>query len=182
LAANLQDDIGGGEAMTKRSVVGILALAISAAAAFFSIETGAAASPAQLREKKTLSLAAAKKMAAVVEADATKASVVVTIVIVDDGGQLIYLERMDGAMSGPMEVTEGKARTAAGFGEPSKSFKDRLAQGGPDAGLATFPITAAAGGLPVVIDGQTVGAIAVGGAKDDADEQFAQDAIARVTK
>lgn len=85
-------------------------------------------------------------------------------------------------MSGPMEVTEGKARTAAGFGEPSKSFKDRMAQGGPDAGLATFPITAAAGGLPIIVDGQTAGAIAVGGAKDAIDEQLAQDAVAAVTK
>ena len=168
--------------MVKKVAIGIAVFVALAGVELFWIQANSAAGAAQLRQKKTLSLAAAKKMAAVVEADAVKEGAVVTIVIVDDGGKLIYLERMDGAMSGPMEVTEGKARTAAGFGEPSKSFKDRMAQGGPDAGLATFPITAAAGGLPVIIDGQTVGAIAVGGAKDAADEQFAQDAIAAITK
>ena len=168
--------------MRKRSALTVAMFVALFVIGGFWLEAGSVASGAQLRNKKTLSLAAAKKMAAVVEADATKAGAAVTIVIVDDGGKLIYLERMDGAMSGPMEVTEGKARTAAGFGEPSKSFKDRMAQGGPDAGLATFPITAAAGGLPVIIDGQTVGAIAIGGAKDAADEQFAQDAIAALTK
>lgn len=167
--------------MRKRSALAVAAVAALAAAGTWS-GTRPAASAAQLREKKTLSLAAAKRMAAIVEADAAKAGAAVTIVVVDDGGKLVYLERMDGAMSGPMEVTEGKARTAAGFGEPSKTFKDRIAQGGADAGLATFPITAAAGGLPVIVEGQTVGAIAVGGAKDALDEQFAQDAIAAITK
>jgi uncharacterized protein GlcG (DUF336 family) len=167
--------------MTKR-IAGTVAAFVLLGGARVFLSQMRAAGAAQLREKKTLNLAAAKKMAAVIEADAAKAGVTVTIVVVDDGGKLIYLERMDGAMSGPMEVTEGKARTAAGFGEPSKSFKDRIAQGGPDAGLATFPITAAAGGLPVIIDGQTVGAIAVGGAKEDIDERFAQDAVAAVTK
>jgi glc operon protein GlcG len=168
--------------MAKKVTLVVAAFAALAVACTFGTETDSVASAAQLREKKTLSLSAAKKMAAVVEAEAAKAGAAVTIVVVDDGGKLIYLERMDGAMSGPMEVTEGKARTAAGFGEPSKNFKDRMAQGGPDAGLATFPITAAAGGLPVIIDGQTVGAVAVGGAKDAFDEQVAEDAVAAITK
>jgi len=129
--------------------------------------------PAQLREKKVVSLAAAKKISAAIEAEAVKNKVSVTIVVVDDGGALIYLERMDGAKRGPMEETQGKARTAAGFGEESKSFKDRMNTGG-EAALATFGISAAAGGVPIIVDGQTVGALAVGGAHDELDEKLAQ--------
>jgi glc operon protein GlcG len=166
----------------REMLAAFILLCVCGVAAIYVNASPRSGNAAQLREKKVLGLAAAKKMAAIVEADAVKNGVVVTIVVVDDGGKLIYLERMDGAMSGPMEVTEGKARTAAGFGEPSKSFKDRMAAGGADTGLATFPITAAAGGEPVIIDGQTVGAIAVGGAKDSLDEDFAHDAIAAITK
>ena len=141
----------------------------------------AASGAAQLREQKAISLAAAKKMAAAAEAEALKNKVAVTIVVVDEGGALIYLERMDGAKRGPMETTEGKARTAAGFGEESKSFKDRI-NGGQEAALGTFSITAAAGGLPIIVDGQTLGAIAVGGAHDELDEKLAQIGLAALEK
>jgi glc operon protein GlcG len=136
---------------------------------------------AQLREKKVVSLTAAKKMAAAVEAEAMKNKLTVTIVVVDDGGSLIYLERMDGAKRGPMEETEGKARTSAGFGEESKSFKDRMNTGGEGA-LATFAVTAAAGGVPIIADGQIVGALAVGGAHDEWDEKLAQIGLAALDK
>jgi glc operon protein GlcG len=138
-------------------------------------------SAGQWINKKTIGLAAAKKMAAAIEAEAAKNNRAVTVVVVDDGGALIYLERMDGGKRGPMEETVGKARTSAGFGEESKSFKDRMNSGGEQA-LSTFTITAAAGGVPILVDGQIVGALAVGGAHDELDEKLAQIGLAALEK
>lgn len=78
--------------MTMRMTAGIAMFAGLCVAASLSSGTRAASpTAAQLREKKALSLAAAKKMAGIVEAEAAKAGVAVTIVVVDDGGKLIYL-------------------------------------------------------------------------------------------
>jgi glc operon protein GlcG len=147
------------------------------------VTVGAVRAPAQMREKKTISLAGAKKMAAAAEAEAVKNKLTITVAIVDDGGHLIYLERMDGAPFNTMEVTELKARTAAGFGQPTRFFEDQISHGGEGLAFLSLPeVIAKAGALPILIDGQSAGAISVGGAMDDLDDLCAQAGLAALAK
>ncbi len=131
---------------------------------------------AQFVEKKTVSLALAKKMAAAAEAEATKNNWAMVITVVDDGGNIVYMGRMDGAQLGSIEVSQGKAHTALAFRRPSKAFQDLVDQN--QAHLVTLPhITAVQGGLPIMLEGKVVGAIGVSGGTSAQDEQCAQAGI-----
>ena len=128
---------------------------------------------AQFVEKKTLSLAAAKKMAVAAEAEATKNNWSMVISILDDGGNLLYLERMDGTQLGSIEVSQGKARTALQFKRPSKAFQDLIDK--DQQHLITLGhITGVQGGLPIMAEGKVVGSIGVSGGTSAQDEQCAQ--------
>ncbi len=128
---------------------------------------------AQLIEKKTISLAAAKKMAAAAEAEATKNNWTMVISVLDDGGNLVDLERMDGTQLGSIEVSQGKARTALQFKRPSKVFQDLVDKDQPH--LVTLDhVTAVQGGLPIVMEGKVIGAIGASGGTSAQDEQCAQ--------
>ena len=86
----------------------------------------------------------------------------VAIAVVDDGGHLITLERMDGTQKGSVRVAEQKARTATLFKRPTKAFEDAVLQGRPV--MMTMPeVICLEGGLPLVRDGIHVGAIGVSG-------------------
>lgn len=149
----------------------ILALVLTAVA--FAC---AGTASAQFVEKKTVSLALAKKMATAAEAEATKNNWNMVITVIDDGGNLVYLGKMDGAQLGSIEVSEGKAHTALAFRRPSKAFQDLVDQN--QAHLVTLPhITAVQGGLPIMLDGKVVGAIGVSGGSSAQDEQCAQAGI-----
>ena len=138
------------------------------AVAFFSCNASA-----QFQEKKALTLTAAKKMAAAAEAEAVKNKWTMVIAVLDDGGHLIYLEHMDGAQIGSIEVAQGKARTAVRFRRPSKFFEDALAAN--HFGVITLgDITAIRGGLPIMVDGQAGGAIGVSGGDPEQDEKCAE--------
>ena len=132
---------------------------------------------AQLIEKKTLSLAAAKKMAAAAEAEAGRNNWAMVITVVDDGGNLIYLERMDGAQLGSVEVSQRKARTALRFKRPTKDLEDAIGKG--RLGIITIgDIAAVQGGLPLMIEGKAIGAIGVSGGSSDQDAQCARAGLA----
>jgi glc operon protein GlcG len=136
---------------------------------------------AQFVEKRTVSYALAKKMAAAAEAEATKNSWSMVITVIDDGGNLVYLGRMDGAQLGSIEVSEGKAHTALAFRRPSKAFQDLVDQN--QAHLVTLPhVVAVQGGLPIMLDGKTVGAIGVSGGSSAQDEQCAQAGINAISE
>ena len=128
---------------------------------------------AQLLEKKTVSLEAAKKMAVAAEAEATKNNWTMVISILDDGGNLVDLERMDGTQLGSIEVSQGKARTALQFKRPSKAFMDLVDKDQPHL-LSLDHITAVQGGLPIIVDGKVIGAIGASGGTSAQDEQCAQ--------
>ena len=131
---------------------------------------------AQFVEKKTVSLALAKKMAVAAEAEATKNNWSMVITVLDDGGNIVYIGRMDGAQLGSIDVSEGKAHTALAFRRPSKAFQDLVDQNQPH--LTTLPhVTAVQGGLPIMLDGKVVGAIGVSGGTSAQDEQCAQAGI-----
>jgi glc operon protein GlcG len=119
-------------------------------------------SKAQILTQKTLSLDAAKKItaAAVVYAK-EKTAPGGSIAVVDNGGNLIYLERLDGTFAASAEVAIKKAATSALFKAPSAKLENAI-NGGRQA-LITVGHTFLQGGIPIIIDGQVVGAIGVSG-------------------
>ncbi|HKB82451.1 MAG TPA: heme-binding protein [Burkholderiales bacterium] len=128
---------------------------------------------AQLADKKVLTLDGAKKVAAAAEAEARKNNWNVVIAVVDDGGNLIYLQRIDGTQTGSIEVAIQKARTAQAFKRPTKVFEDAIA-GGRNALIALHGALPLEGGLPIMAGGQLVGAIGVSGVKSTEDGQVAK--------
>jgi glc operon protein GlcG len=130
------------------------------------------AAEAQLPVKKVLTLDAAKKIAAVAQAEAEKRGSTVVIVIVDDGGHLLLLERLDDTQVASVEVGIGKARTAAIFRRPSKVFEDQI-KNGRVAALALAGATPLQGGVPIYFEGKVIGAIGVSGNTPQEDEDIA---------
>jgi uncharacterized protein GlcG (DUF336 family) len=128
---------------------------------------------AQLAEKKTLTLEAAKKLVAAAETEAIKNKWNVVIVIVDDGGHLIYLQRMDGTQTGSVDVAIKKAQTAIAFKRPTKVFEDAVA-GGRQVILALSGALPIEGGVPITVGNQVIGAIGVSGVKSTEDGQIAK--------
>jgi len=128
---------------------------------------------AQLADKKALTLEAAKKIAAAAEAEASKNKWNVVIAIVDDGGHLIYLQRMDGTQTGSVDVAIKKAQTAMSFKRPTKVFEEAIA-GGRNALIALHGALPLEGGLPLMSGGQQIGAIGVSGVKSTEDGQIAK--------
>lgn len=128
---------------------------------------------AQLIDKKTVGLAAGRKMAAAAEAEAAKNNWTMVVVVIDDGGNLVCLEKMDGTQLASIEIAQGKAHSALAFKRPTKLLQDNLNQGNPAFG--TMPhITAVQGGLPIIVDGKVIGAIGASGGTSAQDEQVAQ--------
>ena len=130
-------------------------------------------SNAQYIEKKTVSLELAKKIAAAAETEAAKNKWTVVIAIVDEGGSLIYLSRMDNTQSGSIEVAIQKAKCAINFKRATKVFEDQVA-GGRNEILSLPGVLAIEGGLPLVVNNQFVGAIGVSGAKSNEDGMVAK--------
>lgn len=126
-----------------------------------------------LPSKKYLNLAAIKTMVAASEAKAKELNVEVTICIVDESGNLLFLEKADGASLNTLQFAQKKARHAAFYGNPSKDGADTVKKGNVEA-LAFPEFFPNQGGLPVKVDGKILGGIAASGAKSEIDEQIAQ--------
>ena len=131
------------------------------------------AKPVDLPMRRTLTLAAAKTIAAAAEAEANKRGATVVIAIVDDGGHLILLERLDDTQVASVEVAIGKARTASIFRRPSKVFEDQIREGRV-AALTLPGATPLQGGVPIIVEGKVVGAIGVSGNSPQEDEDIAK--------
>ncbi len=132
----------------------------------------AATSHAQVIDKKALSLAAAKKIAAAAEADAKAKNARVVIAVVDDGGILLVLQRLDDTQVASVDVAMGKARTAAIFRRPSQEFEEQV-KNGRIAAVALPGATPLQGGIPISFDGKVIGAIGVSGESPAQDEEVA---------
>lgn len=141
----------------------------SAALMLLTVST---ASHAQLVDKKGLSLAAAQKIAAAAEADAKAKNARVVIAVVDDGGNLLVLQRLDDTQVASVEVGIGKARTAAIFRRPSREFEEQV-KNGRIAALALPGATPLQGGVPISYEGKVIGAIGVSGESPAQDEEIA---------
>jgi len=126
-----------------------------------------------MRQKPVLTADDCHKMMAACKAEAQKNKWLVAIAIVDDSGAAILLERLDGCGSIASTVAMGKAQTAALTGRPSKFFEDRVKE---RPAFVTFPTPGVLfqGGLPLMHQGECVGAIGVSGVQSHEDEQVAK--------
>jgi glc operon protein GlcG len=155
-----------------------VAFAVTAAAIALSAQ-GAAA---QLGEKKVLTLVAAQKMVAAAQAEAERNHLAGVIAVVDDGGWLILLLRMDNAAYvASVELAPGKARTAALFKKPSQALEDAINHGRV-AAVTARDFIEMQGGLPIIIDGQVIGGIGASFDTPEHDVQIAQAGLAALTR
>jgi len=136
---------------------------------------------ADLPTKKYLDLKAVKTMVAGAEAEAQKRNVGVTIVIVDDAGNLLFLQRGQGATLVTLEFAQKKARHAAFYGSPSASGAEQVKKGSVEA-MAFPQFFPNQGGLPIKVDGQLLGGISASGAPSEVDEAIAQAGIDALLK
>lgn len=120
-----------------------------------------------------LTLAAATRIADAAQAEATRNQWNVVIAVLDGGGHLVHLRRMDGAQLGSVDVAQDKARSAVLFRRPTKAFADAVASGrvGVLRLAGAMPIE---GGIPLLVGDQVVGAIGVSGVTSEQDGQVAQ--------
>ncbi|TWO72660.1 heme-binding protein [Caenimonas sedimenti] len=131
-----------------------------------------------MKNKATLELADVKAIAAAAEAEALKNQWAVSIAIVDDGGHLLWLQRLDGAAPISAQIAPAKARTAALGRRESKVYEDMI-NGGRVSFLSAPGLEGLLeGGVPVLKDGQCLGAVGVSGVKSTEDAQIARAGIA----
>jgi glc operon protein GlcG len=146
---------------------------LAAAGAVLAIASAAAGPDQSLTiDKKVLSLAAARRIVAAAETEARGRNLAVVVAVVDDGGEIIELSRMDGAQVASVNVGIGKARTAAIYRRPSRVFEEQI-RNGRIAALALAGATPLQGGVPVFVDGKVAGAVGVSGDSPQADEEIA---------
>ena len=126
--------------------------------------TGAAhAETAVTASRPTLTLEGARRVVAVAVAEARRLNAGGAIAVVDDGGALLALERIDGTFPAASEVSYEKARTAATFRRDTRVFEDAIRNGRTSL-VAVDVMTPLQGGVPIVMNGQVVGAVGVSGA------------------
>jgi glc operon protein GlcG len=129
---------------------------------------------AQVTGKKVLTLEGAERVIAAAEAEAKKNNVGCSIAVVDDGGNLLAFHRLDGTFPAGASISIGKAKTAAIFQKPTKVFEEAIAKGRTSM-IALSNFTPLQGGVPIIVDGQVIGAVGVSGAfSAQQDEEFAE--------
>ncbi len=138
-----------------------------------------AASAQELTTKKSLNLAVAKKIAAAAEAEARKNNWNVVICVLDEGANLLYLQRMDGTQIGSIDVAVAKAASAIKFKRPTKVFEEAV-KGGRNVILKLPGALPVEGGEPITADGNIIGAIGVSGVQSNEDGEIARAGAASV--
>jgi len=141
----------------------LAAILLSAVTAFAS----------DLPTKKYLDLTNIKTMVSAAEAKAKELNVSVTICVVDESGNLLFLEKGETASLNTIQFAQKKARHAAFYGSPSREAADAIKKGNVEA-LAFPEFFPNQGGLPIKVDGQLLGGISASGAKSETDEAIAQ--------
>jgi glc operon protein GlcG len=136
---------------------------------------------AELPSKKYLNLAAIKTLVATAESEMHKRNVQVTICIMDESGNLLFLQKADGAGLNTILFAQRKAKYAAIYGRPSKAAQDSLKEG--NLAVLVYPEGFPnQGGLPIKVDGKTIGSMACSGAASEVDEAITQAAIDALLK
>ena len=121
-----------------------------------------------------INLEQAKKVMASAEAEATKNNWPVAIVILDSGGQMVMMQRLDNTQWGSVDIAKEKARTAVALRRPTKVLQDGIAQGGVNLRFLSTGFSVLEGGIPIVNDGKIIGSIGVSGVTSQQDAQTAQ--------
>jgi glc operon protein GlcG len=125
----------------------------------------------KLPVRRTLTLEAAKAISAGAEAEAVKNGWKVVIAVVDDGGHLVHLVRLDGTQTSSVDTAIGKARAAMGFRRPTRILEEMVNNG--RTAFVTLDVVAMQGGVPIDLGGELVGAVGVSGVKASDDEIIA---------
>jgi glc operon protein GlcG len=133
-----------------------------------------------MKTRSMLTLEDCRKLMAGAQAEAGRHDWIVAIAILDDGGHLLHLERMDGASPANAAIAVEKARTAAVTRRPSKMWEERVAGG--RLSMLKMPVLPVTGGLPIVVDGVCVGGIGASGVQSHEDEQIVQAGIDALLK
>ena len=131
-----------------------------------------------MQTKPFLALADVKRIAAAAEAEALTNAWAVTIAIVDDGGHLLWLQRLDGVAPISSHIAPAKARTAALGRRESRAYEEMINGGRMSFLSAPLLEGMLEGGVPVMVNGQCVGAVGVSGVKSGEDAQIARAGIA----
>ena len=153
--------------VTLRSAV---AAGLLSASLFAAAQTAAPPPPYGL----SINIEQAKKAMVAAEAEARKNNWQVVIAIVDTGGHLVMLQRLE-AQNASVDIATGKARTAVNFRRPTKALEDSLAAGGSALRILAVPgVMPLQGGLPIVVDGKIIGGIGVSGVTAPQDEVVAK--------
>lgn len=134
-----------------------------------------------MQTKPILTLEDVKKIAAAAEAEAVANNWAVVISIVDDGGHLMWLQRLDGVAPISSYIAPAKAKTAALGRRESKIYEDMINNGRVSFTTAPYIDGMLEGGVPILVDGQVVGAVGVSGVKSAEDAQIAKAGIAALT-
>ncbi len=130
---------------------------------------------------QSISVEQAKKAMAAAEAEARKNNWQVVISIVDTGGHLVMLQRLE-AQNASVDIATGKARTAVNFRRPTKALEDSLAANGSALRILAVPgVMPLQGGLPIVVDGKIIGGIGVSGVTAPQDEVVAKAGLDSLT-
>lgn len=159
---------------TSRKLLTTLALVAGFATSGVLAQTGPAPYGAPINIEQ------AKKAMVAAEAEARKNNWQVVISIVDSGGHLVMLQRLE-AQTGSIEIATGKATTSAALRRPTKAIEDSLAPGGSALRiLSVRSVTALQGGVPILLDGKIIGAIGVSGVLASQDEIVAMAGAAAV--
>lgn len=134
-----------------------------------------------MKTKSILTLEDVRRVAGAAEAEAAAHGWAVVIAIADDGGHLLWLQRGDGAAPVSSQIAAAKARTAALGRRESKVYEDMINQG--RAAFLSAPALEGMleGGVPILVDGQCVGAVGVSGVKSSEDAQIAKAGVAGLT-
>lgn len=131
-----------------------------------------------MKTQSILTLEDVRRIATAAEAEATQNGWAVTLAIVDGGGHLLWLQRLDGAAPISAEIASAKARTAALGRRESKVYEDMINQGRVSFLSAPTLHGMLEGGVPIMVDGQCLGAVGVSGVKSTEDAQVARAGIA----
>jgi glc operon protein GlcG len=131
-----------------------------------------------MKQQAQLELSDVKRIAAAAEAHATQKGWAVSIAIVDAGGHLLWLQRLDGAAPISAQIAPAKAHTSALGKRESKIYEDLINQGRVSFLSAPGLQGLLEGGVPILVDGQVVGAVGVSGVKSSEDVEIAKAGIA----
>ena len=145
-----------------------------AASGLLSVSLFAAAQTTPPPYGLSINIEQAKKAMVAAEAEARKNNWQVVISIVDTGGHLVMLQRLE-AQNASVDIATGKARTAVNFRRPTKALEDSMAAGGSTLRILAVPgVMPLQGGVPIVVDGKIIGGIGVSGVTAPQDEVVAK--------